>query len=71
LNYYRQVPGPGPGPYPSRFFPFFGAPLVGGFLGGLLGSALVRPRPFAYPPPYGYGAYPGPAPVPGYGGYYY
>ncbi|MED1205919.1 hypothetical protein [Heyndrickxia acidicola] len=61
MNYYRQVPGPAQGPYPSRFFPFLGAPLIGGFVGGLLGSALVRPRPVPYP----YGAYPG------YGGYYY
>lgn len=50
-------------PYPTRFFPFFGGPLVGGFLGGLLGSALVlRPRPFyPYPPaapPVPYAAYP-------------
>ncbi|WP_081622728.1 hypothetical protein [Heyndrickxia acidiproducens] len=42
-------------PYPERFLPFFGGPLIGGFLGGLLGSALVRPRPFY---PYA------PAPVP-------
>ncbi|ALC89497.1 hypothetical protein AM500_06635 [Bacillus sp. FJAT-18017] len=41
----------------------FVAPLVGGFLGGLLGSAIT-PRPFGYGygfgapvyPPYGYGS---------------
>lgn len=38
----------------------FGAPLVGGLLGGFLGSALFNyPRPYAYPPgPYGYGGAP-------------
>ncbi|AGX06010.1 MULTISPECIES: hypothetical protein [Bacillaceae] len=36
----------------SRFF--FGAPFVGGLLGGLVGSALFfpRPRPYFYPPPF-------------------
>ncbi len=53
MNYYR-----GPSPQATRGFPFlFGAPLIGGFVGGLLGSALFRPRP--YPPPfYPYGGYP-------------
>ncbi|PLR92641.1 hypothetical protein [Bacillus sp. T33-2] len=46
----------------SRFF--WGAPFIGGLLGGLVGSALFYPRPFYqypyYPPyggfgPYGYG----------------
>lgn len=54
------------GPYhrgDNRFF--FGAPfaagLLGGFAGGLLGTAFFRPRPFYpypypyYPPVYGYG----------------
>ncbi|MCU9612781.1 hypothetical protein OEV98_04365 [Caldibacillus lycopersici] len=40
---------------------FFGpGPFVGGVLGGLLGSALIGPRPF-YPPFYPYGGF-------GYGG---
>jgi len=70
MMYYR-----GPVPYgDSRFLGLFGAPLVGGFFGGLIGgglaSAFFRPPPIiAYPPiaPYGYGGVP---PVPyGYGGY--
>jgi hypothetical protein len=52
------------------FFFGFGAPLVGGLLGGFLGSALFNyPRPYYYPPPppppY-YGGYPGPGGYPGY-----
>ncbi|HEY4554306.1 MAG TPA: hypothetical protein VIG80_14035 [Bacillaceae bacterium] len=52
-----------PGPHADQRI-FFGGPLLGGFVGGLLGSALVRPRPFypyppipyyPYPVPYGYG----------------
>ncbi|WP_404810097.1 hypothetical protein [Metabacillus halosaccharovorans] len=56
-------------PYPGGRF-FIGAPFVGGLLGGLVGSAILRPRPFyPYPPypyyGYGYGyGYP-------YGGYPY
>ncbi|WP_226666667.1 hypothetical protein [Metabacillus litoralis] len=48
-------------PHQDRFF--FGGPFVGGLLGGLVGSAVFRPRPF-YPyggyPPYGggFGGYP-------------
>ncbi|MBM6848942.1 hypothetical protein H6A00_18010, partial [Bacillus licheniformis] len=45
----------GPAGYPARFPLFwgFGAPLVGGLLGGFLGSAIFNyPRPYAYPPPY-------------------
>jgi hypothetical protein len=38
---------------------FFGAPFFGGVLGGLVGSAILRPRPYpyygGYYPPYGYG----------------
>ncbi|WP_407638867.1 hypothetical protein [Bacillus niameyensis] len=79
MNHYR-----GPEPYPANRF-FFGAPLLGGFVGGLLGggiaNAFLRPRPYypGYPPrpypygagPYGgYGGYPGYPPGPGpYGGY--
>ncbi|TWK82417.1 hypothetical protein CHCC20335_3460 [Bacillus paralicheniformis] len=51
-----------PAGYPARspFFWGFGAPLVGGLLGGFLGSALFNyPRPYAYPQPYaGYGGAP-------------
>jgi hypothetical protein len=45
----------------------FGGPFLGGVVGGLLGSALLYPRPYYYPPvyyPYGYSPY-GP-----YGNYY-
>ncbi|HAQ06685.1 MAG TPA: hypothetical protein DCR24_03840 [Bacillus bacterium] len=47
---------------------FWGGPFVGGLLGGLVGSALLypRPRPY-YPYPYGYGYYP---PYGGYPFYY-
>lgn len=44
-------------PHQERFF--FGGPFVGGLLGGLVGSAVFRPRPIPYGgfPPYGgYGA---------------
>ncbi|MFN2745727.1 MULTISPECIES: hypothetical protein [unclassified Bacillus (in: firmicutes)] len=57
-----------PAGYPARspLFWGFGAPLVGGLLGGFLGSAIFNyPRPYAYPPPYPY--YGG---VPGAGPYY-
>lgn len=57
--YYRG--NPGPAGYPARNPFLFGAPLVGGLLGGFLGSALFNyPRPYPYPPPspYGYGASP-------------
>ncbi|NPC93103.1 hypothetical protein HOO54_12895 [Bacillus sp. WMMC1349] len=68
-----------PAGYPARspFFWGFGAPLVGGLLGGFIGSALFNPRPYAYPRPYGgYGMAPfygGPGPYAGapYGGYGY
>ncbi|MGM0902754.1 hypothetical protein [Mesobacillus maritimus] len=57
----------------NRFIgaPFlFGGPFIGGVLGGLLGSAIIRPRPYpiyppvpVYPPyPYGYGYGYGPYP---------
>ncbi|WP_338785783.1 hypothetical protein [Metabacillus sp. FJAT-53654] len=46
-------------PYPGGRF-FFGGPFVGGLLGGLVGSAIFRPRPPFYPPypPYPYGGNP-------------
>lgn len=49
--------------YPGGRF-FWGGPFVGGLLGGLVGSAIFRPRPFyPYGGYYGYGyGYP-------YGGY--
>ncbi|MBE2908657.1 hypothetical protein HPK01_11135 [Anoxybacillus flavithermus] len=47
------------------FFGFFGAPFFGGFLGGLLGSALT-PYPFYPPRPYYYPPRPYPC-----GGWYY
>ena len=64
MYYYRS-------PYPkhNQRFIGFGLPFLGGLVGGLLGSALLYPRPFyGYPRPfYGYPAY-GP-PVYGYPGY--
>lgn len=64
MYYYRS-------PYPkhNQRFIGFGLPFLGGLVGGLLGSALIYPRPFyGYPRPfYGYPAY-GP-PVYGYPGY--
>lgn len=67
MNYYHN----GPDPYQQRQFPlFFGAPLLGGFVGGLIGSALFRPRPPFYGGyPYPGGGYPYP-PYGGYGPYY-
>jgi hypothetical protein len=70
----RNSPYPGPG---GRFF--FGAPFVGGLLGGFIGSAIFRPRPYPYYPygaypPYGYpsaGYPPGGYPPYGGGGYPY
>lgn len=57
-SYLRGIPGPAG--YPARSPFLFGAPLVGGLLGGFLGSALFNySRPYAYPPgPYGYGGGP-------------
>lgn len=47
-----------PGPYPGQRF-LFGAPFLGGLVGGLVGTAIFRPRPPFYPyggyPPYGVG----------------
>ncbi|MDQ0975307.1 hypothetical protein QFZ31_005185 [Neobacillus niacini] len=64
MYYYRS-------PYPKHDQRFigFGLPFLGGLVGGLLGSALIYPRPFyGYPQPYyGYPVY-GP-PVYGYPGY--
>jgi hypothetical protein len=64
MYYYRS-------PYPKHDQRFigFGLPFLGGLVGGLLGSALIYPRPFyGYPRPYyGYPVY-GP-PVYGYPGY--
>jgi hypothetical protein len=66
MYYYYRNPGPVDD---SRLFFGWGWPLLGGFVGGLigggLGSALARPRPF-YPYPYGYGA-----PFYGYGAPYW
>lgn len=39
-------------PYPGGRF-FWGGPFVGGLLGGLVGSAIFRPRPPFYGYPYG------------------
>ncbi|MBO1512188.1 hypothetical protein I7822_10975 [Metabacillus sp. BG109] len=49
-NYIRR-------PYPGGRF-LFGGPFVGGLLGGLVGSAIFRPRPPYGYPPYPYGGYP-------------
>jgi len=46
-------------PFPGLLF---GAPLIGGFLGGLIGGALA-PRPFYPYPPY--------PPYPPYSGWWY
>ncbi|MDQ0177699.1 hypothetical protein [Bacillus chungangensis] len=52
MNYYYRT-----APYRNPFF--FGVPLLAGFAGGILGSALWRPRPvIAYPPPVPYGGVP-------------
>ncbi|MCY7959656.1 hypothetical protein MOC41_06005 [Bacillus spizizenii] len=73
-SYFRG--NPDPAGYPVRNPFLFGAPLVGGLLGGFLGSALFNyPRPYAYPPgPYGYGGAPygfgAGAPYGGYPGFY-
>lgn len=56
------------GPIPNQERFFFGAPLLGGFVGGLLGSALIRPRPYYPYPPAPYPPYGGRPPVP-YGYY--
>jgi len=63
MHYYRMTNHRG-----GRFF--FGAPFIGGLLGGLVGSALFYPRPYyrPYPPfiPYApYGPY-YPSPYPYY-----
>ncbi|WP_257967931.1 hypothetical protein [Peribacillus deserti] len=49
-----------------------GAPFLGGLVGGLIGSAILRPRPYpfyggAIPPAPGLGAYPGYGAYGGYG----
>jgi hypothetical protein len=69
MYYYRS-------PYPkhNQRFIGFGLPFLGGLVGGLLGSALIYPRPFyGYPRPfYGYPAYAPPVyGYPGYGAPYY
>lgn len=71
MHHFRTPPAPMRN---DRLFfgaPFlFGAPLVGGFLGGLaggfVGSSFNRPRPYPFYPPYPYPPYYGPY---GYGGY--
>ncbi|MCY7538259.1 MULTISPECIES: hypothetical protein [Bacillus] len=63
---YFRGGAPGIPPYESRvpLFFGFGAPLVGGLLGGFLGSAIFNyPRPYYPPPP------PPPVPPPYGGGY--
>ncbi|KIN30736.1 hypothetical protein B4073_2121 [Bacillus subtilis] len=73
-SYYRGIPGSAG--YPARSPFLFGAPLVGGLLGGFLGSALFNySRPYACPPvPYGYGGGPygfgAGVPYGGYPGFY-
>ncbi|WP_050616235.1 hypothetical protein [Bacillus testis] len=70
--YGKGYGGPGPGGNPFFFGGGFGAPFLGGVIGGLVGSALVRPRP-PYAPVYG-GNYSPFQSAPGYpygGGYYY
>lgn len=69
MYYYRS-------PYPkhNQRFIGFGLPFLGGLVGGLLGSALIYPRPFyGYPRPfYGYPVYAPPVySYPGYGAPYY
>jgi hypothetical protein len=69
MYYYRS-------PYPkhNQRFIGFGLPFLGGLVGGLLGSALIYPRPFyGYPRPfYGYPAYGPPVySYPGYGAPFY
>ncbi|MFJ5759778.1 hypothetical protein ACIQAA_11710 [Neobacillus sp. NPDC093182] len=69
MYYYRS-------PYPkhNQRFIGFGLPFLGGLVGGLLGSALIYPRPFyGYPRPfYGYPVYAPPVyGYPGYGAPYY
>jgi hypothetical protein len=69
MYYYRN-------PYPkhNQRFIGFGLPFLGGLVGGLLGSALIYPRPFyGYPRPfYGYPAYGPPVySYPGYGAPFY
>ncbi|WP_075982755.1 hypothetical protein [Bacillus massilinigeriensis] len=56
MNYCRN-------PYNQRGF-FFGVPFIGGLLGGLLGSALIYPRPRPFYPPFPYPPFP---PYPPYG----
>jgi hypothetical protein len=69
MYYYRS-------PYPAQDQRFigFGLPFLGALAGGLLGSALLYPRPFyGYPRPYyGYPVYGYPAyGYPGYGAPFY
>ncbi|MDQ1001014.1 hypothetical protein QFZ28_001414 [Neobacillus niacini] len=69
MYYYRS-------PYSkhNQRFIGFGLPFLGGLVGGLLGSALIYPRPFyGYPRPYyGYPVYAPPVyGYPGYGAPYY
>ncbi|XXM70508.1 hypothetical protein ACQ0QQ_12330 [Lysinibacillus sphaericus] len=58
---YRRRPYGGIGRRPFYGGGFFGAPFVGGVLGGLLGSALLSQGSYPYyQQPYGYGyGYPG------------
>lgn len=71
---YNQRSGPAGFPFRSPFL--FGAPFLGGLIGGFLGGAIFNyPRPYFYPPvpygpvPYG-GGYPGPYGGGGYPGPY-
>ncbi len=67
MNERRPYGGFGRRPYGfggGRYF--FGGPFIGGLAGGLVGSALFRPRPYPY-----YGGYGGYGYPPYYGGGYY
>jgi len=45
-------------PFYGRPFGYGFSPFLGGVLGGLVGSALLNPYAYPYPPYYGYPYYP-------------